>query len=50
MSFMDKHNASSEFKPLNIAILTISDTRDEATDSSGRALAEGLLSLSLIHI
>ncbi|MGB5541281.1 MAG: molybdenum cofactor biosynthesis protein B [Gammaproteobacteria bacterium] len=41
---MDKHNASSEFKPLNIAILTISDTRDEATDSSGRALAEGLLS------
>lgn len=30
------------FHPLRIAILTVSDTRDEATDSSGRLLAERL--------
>jgi len=41
---MAKHNTSSEFKPLNIAILTISDTRNEATDTSGKALVEGLQS------
>jgi molybdenum cofactor biosynthesis protein B len=28
------------FKPLNIAILTISDTRDESSDTSGKLLAE----------
>ena len=28
------------FRPLNIAILTISDTRDEASDTSGKLLAE----------
>jgi molybdopterin adenylyltransferase len=30
------------FYPLNIAVLTISDTRTEETDSSGRTLAERL--------
>lgn len=30
------------FHPLNIAVLTISDTRTEETDSSGRTLAERL--------
>jgi len=29
-----------EFKPLGIAILTVSDTRTEATDGSGKLLAE----------
>jgi molybdopterin adenylyltransferase len=28
------------FKPLHIAVLTVSDTRDEATDKSGALLAE----------
>jgi len=28
------------FKPINIAVLTVSDTRDLATDSSGELLAE----------
>jgi molybdopterin adenylyltransferase len=31
------------FYPLNIAVLTISDTRTEETDSSGRTLAERLV-------
>lgn len=30
------------FHPLNIAVLTISDTRDETTDTSGRTLVERL--------
>ena len=30
------------FKPLNIAILTVSDSRDEATDKSGNVLADRL--------
>ena len=30
------------FHPLNIAVLTVSDTRTEETDSSGRTLAERL--------
>jgi molybdopterin adenylyltransferase len=30
------------FKPLNIAVLTISDTRDERTDKSGATLVERL--------
>ncbi|TXR53900.1 molybdenum cofactor biosynthesis protein B [Reinekea thalattae] len=33
------HNAKT-FEPLNIAVLTVSDTRDEATDNSGRYLVE----------
>ncbi|ATG88606.1 molybdenum cofactor biosynthesis protein B [Methylomonas koyamae] len=32
-----------EFIPINIAVLTVSDTRSEADDTSGRVLAEGLL-------
>ena len=31
------------FKPLNIAVLTVSDTRNEDTDTSGRALVERLV-------
>jgi len=34
--------AESEFKPLNIAVLTISDTRGEAEDVSGKRLVEAL--------
>ncbi|OAI15887.1 molybdenum cofactor biosynthesis protein [Methylomonas koyamae] len=32
-----------EFIPINIAVLTVSDTRSEADDTSGRVLVEGLL-------
>lgn len=32
--------AEREFKPLDIAVLTISDTRTEATDKSGKLLVE----------
>lgn len=32
----------SEFKPLNIAVLTISDTRDESNDKSGATLVESI--------
>jgi molybdenum cofactor biosynthesis protein B len=28
------------FRPLNIAVMTVSDTRDEESDTSGRLLAE----------
>ncbi len=31
-----------EFRPINIAVLTVSDSRDEATDKSGRLLVERL--------
>ena len=31
---------SRDFKPLNIAVMTVSDTRTEATDESGRILVE----------
>jgi len=34
---------SLTFYPLNIAVLTVSDTRDEATDRSGALLAERLV-------
>jgi molybdenum cofactor biosynthesis protein B len=34
--------AKSEFKPLNIAVLTLSDTRTPETDTSGDALVEML--------
>jgi len=34
--------ADLEFKPLNIAVLTISDTRGEAEDVSGKRLVEAL--------
>ena len=35
-------HASSEFKPANIAVLTVSDTRTEETDTSGGYLVEAL--------
>lgn len=31
-----------EFRPISIAVLTVSDSRDEATDKSGRLLVERL--------
>ena len=33
----------TEFQPLNIAVLTVSDTRDESNDTSGRLLVDRLL-------
>ena len=33
----------SNLKPLSIAVLTVSDTRDETTDSSGKFLADAVL-------
>ena len=39
---MSGSSQAGEFIPVNIAILTVSDTRDEETDSSGRLLAERL--------
>lgn len=35
-------HAAKEFIPLNIAVLTVSDTRTEETDTSGKALIEML--------
>ncbi|MBM7455032.1 molybdenum cofactor biosynthesis protein B [Oceanisphaera litoralis] len=35
-------HAETAFVPLNIAVLTVSDTRNEDTDSSGRYLVEAL--------
>ena len=35
-------HAKSPFQPLNIAVLTVSDTRNEETDTSGKALVERL--------
>jgi molybdenum cofactor biosynthesis protein B len=35
-------NTNREFVPLNIAILTVSDSRTEATDTSGRMLVDRL--------
>lgn len=39
---MGKQHTPAEFRPLNIAVLTVSDTRTDETDTSGRALVEGL--------
>ena len=36
------HHHVSEFIPVNIAVLTVSDTRTEETDSSGHLLVESL--------
>ena len=33
---------NQEFIPINIAVLTVSDTRTEATDTSGKVLIECL--------
>ncbi len=37
---MSRIDENRPFKPVNIAILTVSDTRDAETDTSGDALAE----------
>ncbi len=37
-------SASDQFIPVNIAVLTVSDTRTEETDTSGKVLVEGLQS------
>jgi len=36
-------NITEKPEPLNIAVLTVSDTRNEATDTSGKLLVESLL-------
>ena len=36
-------HAAKEFEPLNIAVLTVSDTRDEASDTSGQFLVESAI-------
>ncbi|MFT5780808.1 MAG: molybdenum cofactor biosynthesis protein B [Pseudomonas sp.] len=36
------HKADAAFAPLNIAVLTVSDTRTEATDTSGQMLIDRL--------
>ncbi|HAU14030.1 MAG TPA: molybdenum cofactor biosynthesis protein B [Gammaproteobacteria bacterium] len=35
-------SATAEFIPVNVAILTVSDTRTEATDTSGKLLADSV--------
>lgn len=37
------HNHNSKFRALNVAVLTVSDTRNEETDSSGRYLVDALV-------
>ena len=37
---MPKIDEQRPFKPVNIAVMTVSDSRTEANDTSGRALAE----------
>lgn len=37
---MTSSKSEREFIPLNIAVLTVSDTRNEETDTSGKTLAE----------
>ena len=37
-------HAATDFVPLNIAVLTVSDTRNEETDTSGRSLVDNLQS------
>ena len=39
---MSNHTKQREFIPLNIAILTVSDSRTEADDTSGKVLVERL--------
>ncbi|MGH8492617.1 MAG: molybdenum cofactor biosynthesis protein B [Moraxellaceae bacterium] len=39
---MSKDNSPKPFVALNIAVLTVSDTRDERSDTSGQLLAEKL--------
>lgn len=42
MSEHAHHKQERQFIPLNIAVLTVSDTRTEETDTSGRTLVERL--------
>lgn len=37
------HKKDTLFQPLQIAVLTVSDTRDESTDTSGRLLQDALV-------
>ena len=37
-------HAATDFVPLNIAVLTVSDTRNEETDTAGRSLVDNLQS------
>jgi len=37
-----QHDDTRTFTPVNIAVLTVSDTRDDSTDKSGRLLVERL--------
>ena len=39
------HNTTTDLIPLNIAVLTVSDTRNESTDTSGQFLADKLCEL-----
>ena len=39
---MSSASQNGEFIPVNMAVLTVSDTRTEETDTSGRLLAERL--------
>lgn len=41
---MSNNKAQETFVPLDIAVVTVSDTRTEETDSSGRYLQEALMS------
>lgn len=36
------HSTPTPFQPLNIAVLTVSDTRDESSDTSGRYLVDAV--------
>ena len=36
------HNTTDSFVPLNLAVLTVSDTRNEQTDTSGQLLVDRL--------
>jgi len=40
---MNSHLSTQSFKPLNIAVLTVSDTRNEETDTSGMLLKDKLI-------
>jgi molybdopterin adenylyltransferase len=42
MSDLAKHDAQRVFTPVNAVVVTVSDTRTEATDSSGRFLVDAL--------
>ena len=37
------HQQMSEFVPVNMAVMTVSDTRTEETDTSGRLLMDSLI-------